>query len=299
MLSRNPYDLGLYLIKDQWDLFRTIARVRKEEYDLALGFSYIGGFFTKLSAAKNESDFFTVGDWAEQSVVNLCLKVLADGCPTCKVPDHPGSSLTEFWLEDQDYQNVAFFLKKAGLDGGAPLLAVHCGGHYFSRKRWPIEKYIRLIQVLSLDWGFQVVLVGGKEDMNAGLAIKAAIPRTVTAVGVLKLAETAALLKQCRLLIGNDSGPLHLGAAIGTKTIGLFGPTDPKQFYPYNPVAHRYIYHAYPCSPCYRFGGPIFQYLPRCSRAFCMEKITTRDVLDQVERILAIPRKLVAGNGEE
>jgi ADP-heptose:LPS heptosyltransferase len=100
------------------------------------------------------------------------------------------------------------------------------------------------------------------------------------------LTETAALLKKCCLFIGNDSGPLHLAAALNVPTIGLFGPTAPRQFYPYKSIKHTFIYKNLPCSPCYRFGGGVWQYFPRCSKAYCMEEITIWELIFLVKQML-------------
>ena len=67
--------------------------------------------------------------------------------------------------------------------------------------------------------------------MESAELIKSIIPEVINTTGKFTLGETAALLNRCRLLIANDSGPLHLGAAIGIPTIGLFGPTNPGHFF--------------------------------------------------------------------
>jgi ADP-heptose:LPS heptosyltransferase len=273
VLRFNPFRMKVIVISDNWDLFKMLTLIRKENYDLALSLSKIGSYFTRLCATPYRGDFFSINDRHNRPVVQRCLEVLkAVGLNYTRMR-------TEFWFGEQDRQIVDHFLKESGYNSNLPLIAIHCGGHYFTRKRWPTENFIRLIKFLKAKAGLQVVLIGGGEDIQNTLAIRSAIPDVITAAGMLKLSQTAALLKRCSLLIGNDSGPLHLGAAVQIPTIGLFGPTDPYQFYPYNPPAHTYIYKALPCSPCYKFGGGPWQYIPRCSKAYCMELITPEEVV--------------------
>lgn len=273
------------MVGDKWEFFRIINKIRKEHYDLALSFSQIGSYFTRFCAATYRGDFFSVNNENNQPVVEKCLKVLgAIGLNTVKIE-------TEFWFSDEDRRAVNLFLKDSGYDQQAPLIAIHCGGHYFTRKRWPTKNFIELIRILKLKTAVQVVLVGGNEDIENSLIIRSAVPGVISAAGILKLSQSAALLKRCRLLIGNDSGPLHLGAAVQVPTLGLFGPTDPLQFYPYNPPVHKFIYKSLSCSPCYKFGGKIWQYIPRCSKAYCMEQITAEEVFRLAEREIFCPQR--------
>ncbi|MGE5583032.1 MAG: glycosyltransferase family 9 protein [Bacillota bacterium] len=280
VLKRNPFQLELLAAGEKWDLVKILTAIRKEGFDIAVSLSQLGGFFTRFCAAPVWSDFTLVANEPYRSVVDLChevLKLIGINKPYRK---------TEFWLNPLDQRNVDLFLRGSDYDPEMPMVAVHAGGHYFVRKRWPIAKFIEALGYL-VDNGLQVILVGGREDVEDSLMLRSEVPGIISAVGMLKLAETAALLSRCRLFIGNDSGPLHLAAALNTPTIGLFGPTNPQQFYPYRPIAHRHIYKNLSCSPCYRFGGGIWQYLPRCSKAYCMESISVADLLTQVNQLLA------------
>jgi ADP-heptose:LPS heptosyltransferase len=276
VLKRNPYQIQVIRCSDQWQFWRTMADIRRDNFDLAVSFTQFGSIFTKLCAADRYGDFYSIDNPRQRPVVQLCLDILGQlGLKT-------GPARTEFWFDETDRIKVRAFLEGAGWKGQRPLVAVHCGGHYFPRKRWPAASFASLIQQLRR-LGVKVVLVGGTEDRETADLIGSMVPDALSAVGKLRLTETAALLDQCRLFIGNDSGPLHLAAAVDTPTIGLFGPTAPDQFYPYHPPDHRYIYQRYPCSPCYQFGGGLWQFVPKCSRAYCMEAITVAEVMESVE----------------
>lgn len=268
--------------RDQWDFFKNITSARKAKYDLALGLSQLGSLFTRFCGTAFHGDFYDVDCQQNQSVVQMCLEVIQTA--GCK----PSSTQTEFWLQEWEeaeaVQVVHRFFEKMKYRG-APLVAVHCGGHYFIRKRWPLANFIELAGWLQTRTDRQVILVGGREDLENSLMIREAVPGALNTVGRFTLEETAVLLKKCRLFIGNDSGPLHLAAAVNTPTIGLFGPTAPSQFYPYHPPWHTFLCKFLPCSPCYKFGGGLWQQIPKCSRAYCMEAITPQEVAEVAREV--------------
>ena len=278
VFKNNPYQIEVIDCLDQWDLLKKLVEIRKCGFDLALGLSQIGSIFTRFCGTPFRADFFSVSEKKKKdlSVVKRCLEVVIQAGLAVNTYE------TEFWIQESEKQKVHLFLEGKKYDFQKPLLAIHCGGHYFIRKRWPLSNFIRLIEAIIQHTPYQVALVGGKEDKLDAALIQSVLPEVINTVGCFSLGETAALLTRCQLLIANDSGPLHLGAAIGTPTIGLFGPTTPDQFFPYRQPQHRYLYKKLSCSPCYRFGGGLWQYLPRCSKAYCMEEIKVNDVLNLV-----------------
>ena len=94
----------------------------------------------------------------------------------------------------------------------------------------------------------------------------------------LPLMMTAAILSECRLVIGIDSGLLHLAGAVGTPLVGIFGPTNPLYFLPLNPIA-RGVYHSVPCSFCHH-ESPIQHWQTGCPHDVrCMKEISATEVL--------------------
>lgn len=283
VLRNNPYRLELVKVINIYDLYKTLNWIREQHFNLALGFSRFDSFFTKMCGAAEYADFAAVEGYSDLSVVEVCKAVLEVAGEKINRSFIGYSAVTEYWLEPKDHRMAEEFLEWSGYSRNKPLIAVHCGGHYFSRKRWPIMRFIELIRHLNREKGYQVVLVGGKEDLPGAMEVRMAVPETLSAVGMLRLSETGALLKKCQLYIGNDSGPLHLAAALEVPTVALFGPTQPRQFYPYSGEKHRCLIKEVSCHPCYRLGGAVWQFIPKCTRAYCMEAITVDDVINEVE----------------
>jgi ADP-heptose:LPS heptosyltransferase len=120
-------------------------------------------------------------------------------------------------------------------------------------KQWPLEHWQQLIARLVRDYAAQVVLVGSPAD---GIIARAILDREFGLVadwtGQLRLAELAALVEQCDLFLGADSGPAHLAAAVGARVAVLFsGTNDPRQWQPCGERV-RLVRQAVACQPCHR-----------------------------------------------
>ena len=147
-------------------------------------------------------------------------------------------------------------------------------------KDWPAARYGELAALLlKRDPALRIIVVGGQADIPVGDAIAAAAAvgkdRLFNLCGRTSIAESFALLGRCDLLIANDTGPVHMAAAVGTRCLVLFGPTRPDWTGPYG-EGHRIIMRDLPCQPCLKH---------RCPRGdhACLESITAAEVADQIE----------------
>ena len=281
VLQNLPYLDDLRIFHGFFSLCRAIIQDRTMKYDLAVGLSNQGSWLAFLSGARFKAGFASpllrsacpgsVKIKPSMHVVDYCLSVV--GLLGAATSDRE----MEIQLTPQELEKADEFLKRHRL-AGLPLVAIHPGGRYFPFKRWPTEQFARLADGLAQN-GVGVILVGGPDDVElAARTAAAAKVQLASAIGELKLKETAALIGKCQLFVGNDSAPLHMAAAVKTPTISLYGPTDPAQFAPFG-SGHSAIYKALPCSPCFKFLGPAGQHLPKCARPYCMEAIQADEVL--------------------
>ncbi len=151
-----------------------------------------------------------------------------------------------------------------------PFIALFPGAS-IPERRWGAERF-RQVAVRLAEQGYNIVVIGGKDDAATGAAIINSVV-TLNLAGQTSLAETAALIERAALLISGDSGVLHLGVGLGTPTVSLFGPGIAKKWAPRGPN-HRVLNHNLPCSPCTKFG-----YTQKCQRnAECMKKITSDEI---------------------
>ena len=162
-----------------------------------------------------------------------------------------------------------------------PLRVAIAPGAHHATKRWPVARFADVITQLT-GQGAQVSLLGSAADQAVCDAIVSAAGVEVhRADGASSLFETISVLDTCDVLITNDSGVMHVGAARQIPTIALFGSTVPELgFGPFG-VQHTIVQHDVACRPCSHIGRA------RCPKGhfLCMEGITTEQVLSAVARM--------------
>jgi len=154
--------------------------------------------------------------------------------------------------------------KKFGLWGiMRPILGLNPGAEYGPAKRWPVERFIAAAREIQNRTNCAWLIFGGKNDMELAKRINSEL-RTPNSelrnlAGQTSLRELMSLLKTCRVLLTNDSGPMHVAAALGTPVVVPFGSTSPELTGPGLPgdLRHRLLKSDAPCSPCFRRGCPI------------------------------------------
>jgi predicted lipopolysaccharide heptosyltransferase III len=153
-----------------------------------------------------------------------------------------------------------------------PLIMLHPGARYWF-KSWPVERFAALADRLVDAYGCRVLIGGSDRDQAAAAGIAAAArSKPITLAGRADLLTFAAVVKHCALFIGNDNGALHIAAAVGTPVVGLFGPSDPREWGPRGDRV-AVLYKGLDCRACFH---------PTCERgeANCMRQISVDEVFD-------------------
>ena len=161
------------------------------------------------------------------------------------------------------------------LTGEAPMVVIHPGGAsnpgmVMPSKRWPAPRFAALADRLVEQAGAKVVIVGHGADAPVARQMRLSMKQPcVDLVGQASIGQLAALLKHADLYVGNDSLPLHLGVAVGTPVLGIFGPTDPAINGPYH-AAGAALVDEDACSQRRPFKpGPI----AACPGCTCIERV--------------------------
>ncbi|MDZ7262192.1 MAG: lipopolysaccharide heptosyltransferase II [candidate division KSB1 bacterium] len=188
----------------------------------------------------------------------------------------------EIYPDEKDRQVVDHFFDHQGINQNYDLIAL-APGSIWPTKRWPEERYAQLAQKLIEQSSSTVILVGSKQDQTLCQWIAGQTKGPIyNAAGEFTLRQSAELLRRCRLLVSNDSAPMHLAVAIGTRVVAIFGPTVPGfGFYPYGP-GHVVIEKELACRPCGLHGGT------RCpSGSFqCMKGISVEEVFQVIKELV-------------
>ena len=157
-------------------------------------------------------------------------------------------------------------------------VAINPGATFGSAKRWIPERFARVADALAGHYDAHIVIIGGPGEVAMGQAVEKAMATTpLNLVGKTSLRQLMAILARCDLLVTNDSGPMHVAAALGTAVAAIFGPTDPTTTSPFSPSS-RLVRKAVDCSPCLLRDCP--------SDHRCMSEIAVEDVLEAAEGLL-------------
>lgn len=149
-----------------------------------------------------------------------------------------------------------------------PIITI-CPTARWQNKCWPEEHFVTLANNLQQQLNAKIFFVGAPNEADIITRIATAVPESMNLCGQLNLMEVAALLEKSDLFVGNDSALMHMAAATKTKTVAIFGPTDPKKTGPYNPLA-KVIQADVPCLTCYK---------KTCDTMECMRELSPEVVL--------------------
>ena len=145
------------------------------------------------------------------------------------------------------------------------LFALNPGAEYGPAKRWPLERFIELATQLHSKTSCHWVVLGGRADRELARGIASAIASGIGSANVTNIAgetslrELCAALKTCAVAVTNDTGPMHVAAALGTPVVVPFGSTSPEMTAPSSASSakHEFIVGQVPFTPCFRRECPI------------------------------------------
>jgi lipopolysaccharide heptosyltransferase II len=168
---------------------------------------------------------------------------------------------------------------------GTPRLIALQPGARWLNKRWPVQHFGALVRSLSQKFpAAHFAILGGKDDAPLGETILQAAPeRCLNLCGATSLPEMIEWIRLCDLMITNDTGPMHVAAALDKPLIALFGPTEPRRTGPYGQLDNVLRLNL-PCSPCLSSRCAIEE-TDKCLRA-----LLPAMVVDHVEKLLATRR---------
>ncbi len=167
---------------------------------------------------------------------------------------------------------------KERLNGEGRFAALQPGANV-ATKMWPAERFAEAGRYLQ-ERGFRVVLLGGPGDVEtAGQVAKGLEGEPINLCGELSLRETAAMLQQMDLVVTNDTGPMHIAAAVGAPLVAVYGPSNSKRYRPWAPKdRYRLLHHRLTCNPCDYKTCPM--------DTWCMDLIRVEDVIEQIDSLL-------------
>lgn len=268
-LSRG--DLKKIYLRSRWDavrkLFSLLRQIRKERFEVTFDFSldYRYSLLSQLLGIEKR-----VGFNYKKRGLFLTDRIKIDGYSAKHIVEHyfdllrffdipPKIHNLEVYASEGDIIKMRIMCAQSGIKDNAALvgLAPAAGaswGKYAALKHWPAIKYAQLADKIIDNFGAVIVLLGNNPERPISEIIVSAMKnKVVDFTGKINIGELIALIKNLKILITNDGGPLHVAVAAGIKTVSIFGPVDDKVYGPY-PASGRHIVVTQntPCRPCYQ-----------------------------------------------
>ena len=211
----------------------------------------------------------------------------------------PASDHLEIWLTRNDELFAQRFLQGHQYNSTSPLIAMCLGGSHL-RKHWPSDRFLEIARWLIDTYDAKILLVGNLADRQAGKLLKELGDKVIDSTGKTTIRETAALLKYCQLYVGNDTGPMHLAAAMAVPAVAIScHPLEaadsraysPKRFAPWK-VRHKVLQPPFAFDVC-ATSGKLENGLSFCDycisdRAHCILGVTVEAVKAAVVDILSL-----------
>jgi lipopolysaccharide heptosyltransferase II len=272
--------------------FAEIQWLRSQRFDAAVIFTvysqnplpaatmcYLAGIPLRLAHCR-ENPYQLLTDWAPELEPHALqrheVQRQLDLVETvgCRATDHRLSIA----VRPEAKRQAVDHLRRLRLNGDLPVIAVHPGASAASR-RYPPSAYADVVRSLVNQHHAQVIFTGGAHEQGLidEICAAAGVP-TSSLAGLLSLAELAAVLQSVDLLLANNTGPVHVAAAVGTPVVDLYALTNP-QHTPWQ-VPHRVLSHDVPCKYCYKSVCPH-------QHGHCLSLIPAEAVVEAVCGLLA------------
>ena len=188
-----------------------------------------------------------------------------------------GKGLELYWNEETKISTEKK-AQKIGFDFSDPYLCLAPGAGFYT-KRWPAENFEQLIGLVRKEFNYQVVLLGGEEDIELGRFLGKE-DSVYDFTGKLTLLETGVVLSQGKGLVSNDTGLMHMATAVDTPVLAIFGSTVREfGFFPFRGKSLVLENAELSCRPCTHIGRK------KCPKLHfeCMLKISTEDVFENLK----------------
>lgn len=189
----------------------------------------------------------------------------------------------ELWPDPCADERVENFLPEKKLDSSVKRVGLVMGSSpQWPTKRWPLSHFEELAKKLIQQNNCQIVLIGSPEDREyaQGIQLNGLSNQVLDLIGKTSMEELVSVIKRLDVIVTGDTAPLHVAAAVKTKIVSLFGPTDPRRHMPPAPGSIMLMRHL-ACQPCYK--GECFQE----DKLACLKRITVEEVMQAVVKQLS------------
>lgn len=190
----------------------------------------------------------------------------------------PTDKTPKLWLTPAEDGAADKLLSQLGVRPDQPIVVLQPGARYWF-KAWPSDRFAELADRLAQKYRCQILIGGSRQEEDLARRVcHLSKCQPISLAGQTTLKQFAAVVKRASLFIGNDSGVMHIAAAVGTPVVALFGPSNPAEWGPQGRLVYS-IYKGMDCRSCFR---------STCRRGedSCMKQISVDEVFNAAQRIL-------------
>ncbi|MDD5728399.1 MAG: lipopolysaccharide heptosyltransferase II [Victivallales bacterium] len=248
---------------------KAVNELRQEKYSLIVDFQGLlrSAVFTSLARSTQSVGFALPREPAARLAYSRKIHIpagrihavdrylaLAEAVCSLKAPEN----LPELPVSEKFSRSLDLLLEKHAIDASCKLIGMIPGARWES-KHWPPEFFAAVAKrVLAADSNCKILLIGSPADREAAEKITAAGTdgRIAVLAGDTSIGEMVEAIRRCVLIFSNDSGPIHIAAALRKPVFALFGPTDPAKTGPYGNI-HHIFQRRLKCSKCLKKSCPL------------------------------------------
>jgi heptosyltransferase-2 len=272
--------------RDVIEIFRVANKIRQHQFDLAILFqnAFEAALLACIGRVRLRVGYNTDGrrfllthavirneDILKKHQVEYYLAILRamDWVAPTREP--------RVFVSEKDRKSVYALLSAHGIKQEDLLVGLSPGAVYGPAKRWPVDRFVAIGDRAVDRWGVKVVVVGSDAESQLCKGLTGAMKRNaLNFCGMTTLGEVMALIERCHFFVSNDSGLMHVAAALNVPTVAIFGSTDPLATGPRGKYA-RIVRHPIDCSPCLK---------PQCDIGYpCLLAIEPQEVWDEMEEL--------------
>jgi heptosyltransferase-2 len=293
LLENNPY-LNEIIVYDKRSkkglihFFRMVSKIRKRKFDLAVIphrsfrtalLSYLSRIHKRIGFDNSAGSFlFTekVNYLANIHEIERNLSLLSD------FDYHPRNVNPELFPSSDDFSYARKLLNDANIREDEKIVGI-APGSVWATKRWLPERFAEVADLLQQKAGVKVVFLGSAEDRNLCQQIVDQMKSpSVILASKTDILQSAAIISLCKVIVSNDSAPVHITSAMKRPVVAIFGSTIPEFGFAPNGGDHLIIQKKMECRPCGIHGRQ------KCPKKHfeCMNEITTEEVYKAIVSIL-------------
>jgi lipopolysaccharide heptosyltransferase II len=285
-------------VKSVWQVssiaaLRCLSQITERGFDAAVIFTvysqsalpgamlaWLGGIPLRLAHSR-ENPYQLLSDWVSEPEPQG--EIRHEVRRQLELVSSVGYSTTDerlsFLVDPQERAQAMAKLERAGIDPRRPYIVVHPGATAASR-RYPALQFAAATKLIAQDSQHQIVITGATEERQLAETVRVRGARgSVALCGELSLGELGAVIEQAALLIANNTGPVHIAAALGTPVVDLYALTNP-QHTPWR-VLSRVLFQDVPCKYCYKSVCPEQHHA-------CLREVTPQAVAHAARELLQI-----------